>query len=683
MAATDFYEHCNGWWTADPANTIPDEYASWGSFIQLHDKSLKTQVTLCGELAEAAESHEELQLARVWNASLSKFKQWSENQGDLTPISMEVERMETILGDGGMEGLAKYLARAIQIGVGSPLDFDKIPNLLDSKSMVLEIGPSGLSLPSRDYYFEPNFEAQRTMFSSHLGLVGSMLEFEPDFAERVLRFETKLATIQMTPSQSRNYDQYFTVTTLDKFISEVNSLNHFDGKLDNYDNAAEPEHPDEAGPLKQKDYTLHDQGLAEMSSFMETLYSELQLREALTGNFKKFYTDKGVQPAQPEEAEHRLLAFDGDYFRRVFGLLSGECGARNMADIRSYLKYKIVRMASEFCTDALDAEMFDFYGRKLGGQKERKSPEKRTVGRVNSLVGELLGKAYVARFFSEEDKITIKSLIDDVLEVMAVSLTKNDWLTQETKEKAQAKLSKFRTKIGYPDKMKSFEDLHLEAEDDLFTVVCKLKEFDYQKEFLDQINAPVDKEKWEMHPQQVNAYYHPLHNEIVFPAAILQPPFYSKNMDQVQFDLGEDSDTPDALTAINFGAIGAVIAHEITHGYDDQGRKFDADGNINDWWTEGDAELFKAKTDLMEKQAEQYEYKDQDSDQVHKMNGQLTMGENLADLGGMSLAVQAMIKRFGEENPAQLRLLFKSWANVWKSKPVSYTHLTLPTKRIV
>ena len=266
-------------------------------------------------------------------------------------------------------------------------------------------------------------------------------------------------------------------------------------------------------------------------------------------------------------------------------------------------------------------------------------------------------------------------MIEDVIEVMKCSLETNDWLTAPTQQKALQKLAKFTIKIGYPDNWKSFERLELNAEDDIFSISQKVKAFEYETEFLEKLNSPKDKTKWEMHPQQVNAYYHPLNNEIVFPAAILQPPFYSKKMEDVQFGMEAYADTPKALEAINFGAIGAVIAHEITHGFDDQGRKFDAEGNINEWWEEADAQLFKAKTDIMEKQAELYEYVDTDNQQKHQMNGQLTMGENLADLGGMSLALQAMEKRFGpvapeevEQRQAQIRLLFLSWANVWKSK---------------
>jgi len=681
--ANDFYQTANGWWLDDPSVTIPGEYASWGSFIQLHDNSLKTQVSLCEELAAAAESTEELLLARVWNASIAKFASWEDGAGVAgvngnQPALDELAQLEACNVEGAdawVAAITKYFGRCCRRQIGMPFDFDKMASLKDSENVILELGPAGTSLPSRDHYFEDNFEKQRGWFREHLTRIGTMFEFDADFAERVIRFETKLATINMKQSQSRQYDQYFTITTLEGFISDINSMKHLEEKLENYAAVTVADDEPDKAALSDAQFQLDDEAQAAMKTFVESLYTELGLAPVMSANYKANYTDKGVLPAEPETAEFRMLAFDGDYFRRLFGMITGEAGMRNKDDLLAYMKYKIVRSAGQYCTKALDEEMFEFYSRQLGGQKEQKSAQKRTVARVNGWVGELLGKAYVARYFSEEDKTTVVAMIHDVIEIMKCSLETNDWLTGPTQQKALQKLAKFTIKIGYPDVWKSFERLELNADDDIFTISQKVKAFEYETEFLEKLNSPKDKTKWEMHPQQVNAYYHPLNNEIVFPAAILQPPFYSKKMEDVQFGMGEYADTPKALEAINFGAIGAVIAHEITHGFDDQGRKFDAEGNINEWWEEADAQLFKAKTDIMEKQAELYEYVDTDNQQKHKMNGQLTMGENLADLGGMSLALQAMEKRFGpvapeeaEQRQAQIRLLFLSWANVWKSK---------------
>lgn len=282
-----------------------------------------------------------------------------------------------------------------------------------------------------------------------------------------------------------------------------------------------------------------------------------------------------------------------------------------------------------------------------------------------------MGKIYVSRFFSEEDKNSVHGLVKNVIEIMDGSLANNDWLTDETKSKAKTKLSKFIVKLGYPDKWKKFDLLDIETDDSFLQMKRKVKLFEHGTEFLDKLNSEKDKTKWEMNPQDVNAYFHPLNNEIVFPAAIMQPPFYHRKIEDVDMGLPIAEKDADILKAINFGGIGAVIAHEITHGYDDQGRKFDSDGNINDWWQEADAKLFKDKCDLMAEQAVKWTYEDasEGETKVHSMNGDLTMGENLADLGGLSLAFQALQKSLGGSTTKDQRVaFFYSWANVWKSK---------------
>jgi len=665
-----FYHEANGWWANDESITIPGEYASWGSFIQLHDASLKTQVKLCEELSASASNDDEKKVAMIWNARMSKFKEWDDGKGDYGPIQGELAELSALPQDSveaWSASLGRYFVKCMKSGIKIPFSFDKGANLSDSENVVLDLSPASCSLPSRDYYTEANFAEQRAQFKEHLDKIAALVGLEADFAERVMRFETKLEQISMKPDQSRQFDQYFTVTTLEAFPSGVNELAALAEKLDNYKaNAVEEGSPD-AAVLSETKYKLEDKG-GQVQAFVQLLYTELGLEPCLKRNYQEHYTDNGVAPALPETAETRMIVFDGDFFRRVFPLL---LSLHNAQDLVAYMKYNVIKWGGSYCTKALDEEIFDFHSRRIGGQKEQKSHEKRTVGVVNAWAGELLGKVYVDRFFSAEDKTTLQGMIGEVLDVMRKSLKSNDWLTEPTKEKALAKLAKFTTKIGFPDKWKDHSRLGFVEGDSLLELRRKVAAFELQSEFYEKLNTPKDKTKWEMHPHQVNAYFHPLNNEIVFPAAILQPPFYHKSLHQVQFCLEEESG-PEHLAAVNFGAIGAVIAHEITHGYDDQGRKFDDCGNVRDWWQEADAALFTAKTQLMKKQAEQYVYVDSGNGTEHKMNGDLTMGENLADLGGMSLAVQALEERLkgvdAESAKLFLQLFFRSWANVWKSK---------------
>eukprot|EP00929_Paragymnodinium_shiwhaense_P036447 TRINITY_DN19531_c0_g1_i1.p1 TRINITY_DN19531_c0_g1~~TRINITY_DN19531_c0_g1_i1.p1 ORF type:complete len:732 (-),score=207.50 TRINITY_DN19531_c0_g1_i1:158-2353(-) len=673
-AQDDFYKCVNDSWLSDPEVVIPPEYPRWGSFIKLVDEALKTQISMLQELVSKAESHDEKLLGVAWGASMKRFADWKEGKGEYTDILKELQVLGEHIPSTDDEvadytvNLAKYLSRCNELDIGCPLVFDKEANLQDSENVVLDLGGSGLSLPSRDYYLDSKFEEQRGWFRAHLAkvieLVGSD-NVEADFVDRVMRIETKLAQITMKSDQKRQYDQYFTVSSLDGLLTDVNSLNHLKDKDANYaDNVVDSGDKDKE-VLSLADYPVSAEDTALMKTFWEQLFASMSLREVMKENYKKNYPD-----GDAEKAQYRMMVFDGDYFRRVLRLL---LRSHNRKDVKAYLQYKVIKSAKSFATKALDEEFFDFYNRKLSGQKEQKSDEKRTVALLNAWMGELIGKIYVSKYFKEEDKNAVRDMVKDVLAIMESSLKTNDWLTETTKQKAMEKLSKFVVKLGYPDKWKDFSKLNITAEDSLFIINQKVSAFDRQKEFKEKINSVKDKSKWEMNPQDVNAYFHPLNNEIVFPAAIMQVPFYQASIDSLDFDPGCPKDTPSLLTAVNFGGIGAVIAHEITHGYDDQGRKFDSAGNIQDWWQPADAELFKGKCDLMKEQAGTWKFvntpEDGGESKTHEMNAELTMGENLADLGGLSLAYQGLQRRLGDKLTKEHTVaFFRSWANVWKSK---------------
>lgn len=628
-------------------------------------------------------SPDEQKLAIAWHGSMQRFEQWEQGKGDYSAVLGELDSLaSTLSAEDWNSSLAKYIARCQKVGIDVPFKLDKEGNLTDAENVILDIGPSGLSLPSRDYYLAEKFLERRTLFGKHLENIFALLteagaKLDTAFAERVLRFETKLARITMKMDQSRNFDKYFTISSLEGFYENLDTLAHLAEKDANY-----AEHKDVAegsedfAVLTQPSYQA-DKEL--VKAFMDILYQNLDLASVMAANYAKNYGSE-----EAKEKQHRMMVFDGDYFRRVFELL---LAPHNRADITAYLQYHVIKSAASFCTKPLDLEFFDFYSRKLNGVQEQKTPEKRSVGIVNSWLGELLGKIYVQRFFSENDKCHVKDMVQDVLRVMQRSLQNNDWLTDSTKQLALQKLAKFVVKIGYPDKWKDYSLLDFQQGDSLFTLQQKINSFDFQTEFLDKINSKKDKTKWEMTPQTVNAYFHPMNNEIVFPAAILQPPFYMSSLASTELALPagfQDAlKAREWLQAINFGAIGAVIAHEITHGYDDQGRKFNHEGNIMDWWQPADAELFAAKSKLMDAQAEKWSFVEPGpSPTSHSLNPQLTRGENLADLGGLSLACQGLLHRLGNspQRKELLQLFFCSWANVWKVKQTpAYTVQQLAT----
>lgn len=664
---SNFYLWQNGKWLDDPENKIPDEYSSWGSFVRLSDISLKNQIKILNNLKEKLItddklSEDEKRIAIVYQKTMQKYYDWENGKGDYEPIKTEFEIMDKILNnEDHIDSLAKYGSYCMMNGIRFPIDIDKENDLEDSDHVKVAISSTGFLLPGREYYFDDNFAKQRKYLKEHLQNIEEIMskngiKLVDNFVDNLLEFEKTLAYISMTQAQSRLYDQYYTKTNLTDFYKKIDKLRYIESKLENYSE-------------NDKDVSLSDNDKKNVEKLMEAIYDNLELRNHMKNNYQKTYSNDYQE--NPDNA-FTIMAFDGDYMKRVFKYILNPDHSNQLL---AYYQYNAINSMANYCTKELNEEFFDFHGRKLQEQKEQKTYEKRATGIVNSWLGELLGKLYVQEYFSSDSKIEIKNMIDSVLSIMNQSLETNDWLTSETKQKALLKLSTFRNKIGYPDVWKNYDQLTFTEEDTLSDIRNKVKIFIYKTEFLDKINTLVDKTKWLMAPQTVNAYYHPQLNEIVFPAAILQPPFYQTEHSEIDMELEDESYYQklgfDPLVPINHGGIMAVIAHEITHGYDDQGRKFDNEGNMVDWWTPEDTKLFTEKTNSIVKQVEQYEYIDSEK-KKHTMNAQLTMGENLADLGGLTLSLKALLDYKDENNkqiynnPEALKLFFKSWANIWK-----------------
>jgi len=315
------------------------------------------------------------------------------------------------------------------------------------------------------------------------------------------------------------------------------------------------------------------------------------------------------------------------------------------------LEWKVISNSASLLTKALDDEDFEFNGKVLSGQQQKRPRWKRALNLVDYAVGEGLGKLYVHQYFPEEDKRRVMSLVNNLIKTFHDSIEHLDWMDAPTKQQAQLKLSKLRVKIGYPDKWRDYSALTITS-DDLWGNVVRVSDFEYQRA-LQKLSQPVDRDEWQMSPQTVNAYYDPEKNEIVFPAGILQPPFFSVDRDD----------------AFNYGGIGAVIGHEISHGFDDQGRQYDGNGNLHDWWTKEDQEKFNAKTALLATQFDSYE-----PVPGYHVNGKLTLGETIADLSGLSVAFKAyQLSLAGNKAPVISgftgeQRFFIGWATVWRDK---------------
>ncbi|MCQ2328158.1 MAG: M13 family metallopeptidase [Paludibacteraceae bacterium] len=323
----------------------------------------------------------------------------------------------------------------------------------------------------------------------------------------------------------------------------------------------------------------------------------------------------------------------------------------SLNDLQTYFIWQIIDGSSNYLSNDVYMENFHFYGQILSGKQEPTPLWKRAVSMVNGTLGEAVGQMYVKKYFPEENKARMLALVKNLQTSLGERIAATDWMSDETKAKALEKLAAFTIKIGYPDTWRDYSALDIDPSLSLYENVLRAAKFeqDYSLSYLDK---PVDKTKWYMTPQTVNAYYNPSSNEICFPAGILQYPF---------FDMGADD-------AFNYGAIGVVIGHEMTHGFDDQGCQFDKDGNLNNWWTEADKAAFEARTKVMEEYFNGIEV----APGVHA-NGAFTLGENIADHGGLQVSYQAFNKllqsgkaKLAEDNQfTPQQRFFLSYANVW------------------
>jgi putative endopeptidase len=365
-----------------------------------------------------------------------------------------------------------------------------------------------------------------------------------------------------------------------------------------------------------------------------------------------------------EDVKQKTATFDWDSYLKAFGIKElKEMNVRQpevMAEVANiintvpveqqvaYLQWNLINSAASYLSDAFVGEDFDFYGKTMQGKKELQPRWKRAVGTINNALGEAVGQMYVEKYFPAEAKQRMIELVGNLQTALGQRIDNLEWMSAETKAKAKEKLATFHVKVGYPDKWKDYSALEI-TNDSYWANIERANQWEHAQ-MLDKIGKPVDKDEWFMTPQTVNAYYNPTSNEICFPAGILQYPFFDMNADD----------------AFNYGAIGVVIGHEMTHGFDDSGRQYDKDGNLKDWWTEQDAENFKARAQVLVDFFDNIEV----APGVHG-NGQVTLGENIADQGGLQVSFQAF-KNATAAAPLGVvdgftpeQRFFLAYANVW------------------
>lgn len=596
----DFYQHVNGKWLN--SFEIPADRTRYGAFTLLAEKSEQRVRKIIEEIA--AERHSptsiEGKVAAIYNAYMDTGAIETAGLTTATPYLKRVEMIET------RADLAKTFAST---GFASPIGGWVDIDAKQTDSYIFHLTQSGLGMGDRDYYLkdtEKNLEiraAYKAMLESLLLEAGSE-DISAD-ADTVIALETKIAAVHWDRAAGRNRDLTYNKMTSD----EVSAY---------------------AGGFP-----------------VEAMLIELGL------NRQEAFIVRQVTPTAEEVADNgledeELAKVSGGGIGGLFALMNNE----PIEDWKTYLQAHFMIDHSSVLPSRIDDTTFEFFGKTLGGATEQRARWKRAVSTVESTVGEAVGTIYADRYFPSENKAAMDELVKNLRTAMAVNLEQIDWMGEETKIEAVTKLDKFTPKIGYPEAFETYDTLSVGSN----AFLNKMAVSNWQwKDMLSQLGQPIDKTEWFMLPQTVNAYYSPTRNEIVFPAAILQPPFFNLTADP----------------AVNYGAIGGVIGHEIGHGFDDQGAKSDGDGVLRNWWTPEDEANFTAKTEAL---VEQYNAMCPLDDGETCVNGSLTLGENIGDLGGLSMAYKAYkLGLNGKDAPVIDGLtgdqrFFISWAQVWRSK---------------
>ncbi|SUA74627.1 Neutral endopeptidase [Nocardia otitidiscaviarum] len=501
------------------------------------------------------------------------------------------EELEAVRAVTDRGEFATLLGRLQRTGVGGALAYYVDTDDKDSTRYLVHATQSGIGLPDESYYRQDDYAEIRDKYVAHIRRMFELAGLEVD-ADRVFELERKLAAGHWDVVRRRDAELSYNLTTFDALAAE---------------------HP-------EFDWAAWTSALAE-----------------------------GLDRSGPELFAE-IVVHQPDFVRTFARLWASE----PLADWQAWATWRVLKGRAAYLTADLVEENFDFYGRTLTGAQENRERWKRGVSLVQELLGEAVGKLYVAEHFPPEAKARMVELVGNLQEAYRRNISQLDWMSPETRKAALAKLEKFTPKIGYPDTWRDYSAVAIDPTD-LVGNFRRGYAAEHDRD-LNKLGGPVDRGEWFMTPQTVNAYYNPGMNEIVFPAAILQPPFFDMNADD----------------AANYGGIGAVIGHEIGHGFDDQGSKYDGDGNMVDWWTESDRTEFGKRTRALIDQYNALSPKDLSDD--HKVNGEFTIGENIGDLGGLSIALEAYkISLEGAEPPVidgltGLQRVFFGWAQVWRTK---------------
>jgi putative endopeptidase len=572
-------------------NPIPADKTRWGSFDELRQNTDKDALAILKEAGNNPKYKSSTDQGKAISMYKTAMDTVSRNKYGIEPLKPYLKKINAVKN---IKDLQKLMMETEARGGG--VGFFGVGVGADDKNSnknSVSVGPGSVGLPDRDYYVsdEKDSKEKREKYALH---VAKMLQFIGEKPTEASADAAKILALEIAMSKPR-----------------LDRVERRDSKLQ-----------------------YNPTSIADMQKMMPIVNWDVYLKGV---GFTKLDSVIVTQP-------------------RYMKALQTIFTENKVEDWKAYMRWTLLRSSASLLSTNIESANFDFYGKTLTGALKQRPRHEKALQTVNGTVGEALGKLYVEKMFPAEAKTKAFKMIKNVMRAYEARINNLAWMSPQTKLKAIEKLNKLTIKIGYPDKWEDYSALDVKGPEDgrsYFDNIQNVSKWSWKKD-LDKLSKPVDKTEWGMTPQTVNAYYNPSYNEIVFPAAILQPPFYDYKADE----------------AVNYGGIGAVIGHEISHGFDDQGATYNADGNLIDWWTEDDLKKF---TSLGTSLADQYSALEP-LPGTH-VDGKFTLGENIGDLGGINAAydgLQLFLKENG--NPGLIdgftpeQRLFISWSTIWRSK---------------
>ncbi|MBF0312842.1 MAG: M13 family metallopeptidase [Oligoflexia bacterium] len=591
--SVDFYQYANGGWMKN--NPIPGDQSSWGSFNELNENVLHA----LWDILKSASLDQKV--VRKGNGKAADALRRSNLQkiGDFYFSGMDVDsiekqgaspldhEMKTIMNISSVSELGRVITHLQTLGIRVPFEFGSGQDFKKSTDVIIQLYQGGLGLPEREYYLRADEESRK---------------LREQYKLHIARMLTLLGDDRVAAEKAAS-----AIIDLETQLALMS--------------------------MKQED--LRDP---------EKIYHKMSMEEAsaLTPNFSWDAFFKGVQLGNAESIGINVAT--PEFFKQLDKMLV----AVPLTEWKNYLRWHLINATAAYLSSAFVEEDFNFNGKILSGRKEMKPRWKRVVAKTDAMLGEALGQIYVEKYFPPQAKARAQEMITQIMITFGERVQVLSWMSEETKKQALKKLNTFTVKVGYPDKWRDYSALKIDRGVYVLNAL-RAMQFEFNHD-VEKIGKPVDRSEWGMTPPTINAYYNPSMNEIVFPAGIMQPPFFFADADD----------------AVNYGGIGAVIGHEMIHGFDDSGRYFDADGNMKEWWTASDEKNFTLQTDIIEQQFNEYV----PIDNLH-INGKLTLGENIADLGGLTIALAALKANLKSESNkidglTPMQRFFLSFAQVWR-----------------